>query len=144
MKVKVLYEDSNVLAIDKPAGVLTHPDGRTKEVAITDLLLKKYPKIELVHRLDKDTSGVLLFAKNKKAHEFLKNQFSAPAIEIKQRVGLADRQSRVKKVYHAIVSGFVKNDHGIINKPIGRSPSDFRRRLSGRGAPPAMPEAITK
>ena len=89
MKVKVLYEDSNVLAIDKPAGVLTHPDGRTKEVAITDLLLKKYPKIELVHRLDKDTSGVLLFAKNKKAHEFLKSQF---------------QNRTINKIYHAIVS----------------------------------------
>lgn len=129
MKIKILYEDVNILAIDKPAGILTHPDGKTKEMAVTDLLLKRYFKIELVHRLDKDTSGVLLFAKNKKAYEFLKKQFQ-------------DRV--VKKTYHAVVSGYVKNDHGIINKSIGRSPADFRRHLSGRGARGQLREAITE
>ena len=129
MKIKVLYEDSNILAIDKPSGILVHPDERSEEKTILDLFLKKYPKLEIVHRLDKETSGVMLLAKNKKAHEFLKKQFQ-------------DRT--IKKVYNAIVSGNVKNDHGIINKPIGRSPKDFRRHLAGRGARGEMREAITE
>ena len=146
MKIKILYGDSNILAINKPSGVFVHPDGKTKEKTITDWVLKNYPKLKgvgepitfneqkidrpgIMHRLDKETSGVLLLAKNKKAHEFLKNQF---------------KNREVKKIYNAIVSGWVKNDHGIINKPIGRSPSDFRRRLSGRGARGELREAITE
>lgn len=137
MKIKVLYEDKNILAIDKPSGILAHPDGKSKDPStsirarktILDLFLKKYPKIQLVHRLDKETSGVMLLAKNQKAYEFLKKQFM-------------DRE--VKKTYHAIVSGFVKNDRGIINKPIGRSPKDFRRYSAGRGARGEMREAITQ
>ena len=129
MKIKILYEDSNILAIEKPSGILVHPDQRGKEKTILDLFIKKYPKIEIVHRLDRETSGVLLLAKNQKAYEFLKKQF---------------KNREVKKTYVAIVHGFVKNDHGVINKPIGRSPKDFRRRLSGRGARGEMREAITE
>src|SRR3989339_2072408 len=133
MKIKVLYEDSNILAIDKPSGILVHPSTTlgTSPVqkTILDIFKKKYPKIEIVHRLDKETSGVMLLAKNKKAHEFLKKQFM-------------DRT--VKKTYLAIVSGFVKNDRGVINKPIGRSPTDFRRYSATRGARGEMREAITQ
>ena len=134
MKIKILYEDANILAIDKPSGVLVHPvpeqarHGAGAGKNVFDEMRKKYLKLELVHRLDKETSGVLLLAKNKKAHEFLKSQFAG---------------REVKKIYNAIVSGSVKNDRGIINKPIGRSPADFRRRLSGRGARGEMREAIT-
>ena len=136
MTIKVLYEDSSILAIDKPSGILVHPDGR-KDLSISlrvrktilDLFSKKYPKIEIVHRLDKDTSGVMLLAKNKKAYEFLKKQF---------------QNREVKKIYHAIVSGSVKNDRGVINKPIGRSPKDFRRHLAGRGVRGELREAITE
>lgn len=129
MKIKILYEDSNILAIDKPSGTLVHPDNHGKDKTILDLFIKKYPKLEIVHRLDRETSGVLLIAKNAKAHEFLKKQFMVRT---------------VKKIYHAVVSGSVKNEHGIIKKPIGRSPRDFRRHLAGRGARGEMREAITE
>lgn len=165
--MKVLYEDSNILAIDKPSGISTHADGRGKEKTIADWVLKNYPRMKnvgeneiyqdkigkkikieipkpgIVHRLDRDTSGVMLLAKNQKAYEFLKKQFSAPALEI-AKGGLADRQDRVKKVYVAIVSGWVKDDRGIINKPIGRSPTDFRRYSATRGARGEMREAVTQ
>ena len=144
MNISILYEDENILGIDKPSGILVHSDERSKEETIQDLFLKKYPKLELVHRLDKETSGVLLLAKNQKAHEALKNQFSAPALGLKTKSGLADRQDRVSKIYIAVVNGWVKKDHDIINEPIGRSPTDFRRRLSGRGARGEMREAITE
>lgn len=142
MKIKVLYEDSNILAIDKPSGISVHGDGKTKEKTITDWVLKNYPKMKnvgesmgeikrpgIVHRLDRETSGVMLLAKTQKAFDFLKSQF-------------VNRE--IKKTYYAIVSGSVKNDRGIINKPIGRSPRDFRRYLSGRGARGEMREAITE
>lgn len=146
MKIKVLYEDSDILAIDKPAGISVHPDGRPEgkktEKTITDWVLKNYPRMKnvgepmgdilrpgVVHRLDKDTSGVLILAKNQKSYEFLKAQFAG---------------REVRKIYNAIVSGFMKDDHGVINKPIGRSPSDFRRRLAGRGARGELREAVTE
>jgi 23S rRNA pseudouridine1911/1915/1917 synthase len=146
MKIKILYEDANILAIEKPSGLSVHGDGKTKEVTLVDWILKNYPKMKnvgepiasgedailrpgIVHRLDKETSGVLLLAKNKKAYEFLKDQF----------------QNRgIKKIYHTIVSGFIKEDRGMINKPIGRSPNDFRKRLAGRGARGELKEAITE
>jgi 23S rRNA pseudouridine1911/1915/1917 synthase len=129
MKIKILYEDENILAIDKPTGILVHPDRRSKEKTIFDIFQKKFPELEIAHRLDKETSGVLLLAKNKKAHEFLKAQFKGRT---------------VKKTYRAIVNGWPKADSGKIDKPIGRSPSDFRRRLAGRGARGEMREAITE
>ncbi len=150
MKIKILYEDTNILAIDKPSGISVHPDGRTREKTITDWILKNYPRMKnvgenevyeiknkkieikkpgMVHRLDRDTSGVLLLVKNEKAYQFFKKQFQ-------------DRE--IKKTYIAIVSGHVKNDRGVINKLIGRSPKDFRRYLAGRGARGEMREAITK
>jgi 23S rRNA pseudouridine1911/1915/1917 synthase len=144
--MKILYEDKDILAIDKPSGISVHPNGRSKEKTITDWILKNYPKLKgvgepiifnekeidrpgIVHRLDKETSGILIIVKNKKAYEFFKKQFM---------------NREIKKTYLAIVSGWVKNDHGIINKPIGRSPNDFRRRLAGRGAKGELRPAITE
>jgi 23S rRNA pseudouridine1911/1915/1917 synthase len=145
-KIKILYEDKYILVIDKPSGIMVHSDGKTKEKTITDWVIKNYPKLKgvgepvtfneqeidrpgIVHRLDKETSGVLVIVKTKEAFAYFKKQFM-------------DRE--IKKVYMAIVSGWVKNDHGIINKPIGRSPSDFRRRLAGRGARGELREAVTE
>lgn len=135
MKIKILYEDSNILVIDKPSGILVHPDGREDpstslraRKTILDLFIKKYPKLQIVHRLDKETSGVLILVKNEKAHEFLKKQF---------------QNRTVKKIYYAIVNGSVKDDHGFIKKPIGRSPADFRKWLAGRGARGELREAET-
>jgi 23S rRNA pseudouridine1911/1915/1917 synthase len=148
MKIKILYEDSNILAIDKPSGLAVHGDGRNKparaggEKTLVDFILKNYPKMKnvgepmgdvlrpgIVHRLDRDTSGVMLLAKNQKTYEFLKKQF---------------QNREIKKTYVAIVNGWFKEDKGIVNKPIGRSPNDFRRRLAGRGARGELKEAVTE
>ena len=141
-KIKVLYEDSDILAIDKPSGISVHGDGKTKEKTVTDWILKNYPEMKnigepiadiprpgIVHRLDRNTSGVLLLAKNQKTHQFLKRQF---------------QNRTIKKTYLAIVEGWMKEDKGVINKPIGRSPSDFRRWLAGRGARGVLREAVTE
>ncbi len=142
MNINILYEDENILAIDKPSGISVHPDGKNPEETISDWAVKKYPNMievgepigeikrpGIVHRLDKETSGVLLLAKNQDVHACLKKQF---------------QDHEIKKVYNSLVSGWLKNDSGIINEPIGRSPSDFRRRLSGRGARGEMREAVTE
>lgn len=143
MKIPIIYEDKDIVAVDKPAGLVVHPDGKTKEATLTDWILKKYPKTKnvgepikitkgkngtadviierpgIVHRLDRGTSGVLLIAKTKKGHACLKEQFQ--------------NRLTVKK-YLAFVHGDLKSAYGIINLPIGKSPSDFRRWSAGRGA----------
>jgi len=146
MKIDIIYEDNNILAINKSAGIMVHGDGRSKEKTIVDWILEKYPEIKgvgkpmilpdgtriekpgFVHRLDKDTSGIMLIAKNQKTFEFLKKQFQARTI---------------KKVYQAIVWGNVKEDKGKIDKPIGRSPSTGYF-LSSRGVRGKMREAVTE
>ena len=146
MKIKILYEDKDILVIDKPPGLVVHRDGKSNERAVTDWVMRNYPKLKdvgepvnfgdcevvrpgIVHRLDRETSGVLILTKSKKSYEFFKKQFQ-------------DR--KIKKTYIAIVNGWPKSDSGIIDKPIGRSPSDFRRRLAGRGARGEMREAVTE
>lgn len=141
LDIQILYEDTDILAIEKPAGVAVHPDGKTKEETISDWFVGKYPEAHdvgeplgdiarpgVVHRLDKDTSGVLLLAKTGDGYAHLKKQF---------------QEHSVKKIYHAIVSGFFKEDMGKVDKPIGRSPNDFRKRLAGRGARGELREALT-
>ncbi len=146
LPIKILYEDKDLLAIDKPAGISVHGDGKRKEETVADWFAKKYPKSKnvgepmiidkkeilrpgIVHRLDKDTSGVLLLAKTQKAYEFLKHQFAGRVI---------------KKVYNALVYGSVKNDSGIINAEIGRSKNDPRLRTAMRGKRGKLREAITE
>lgn len=82
----------------------------------------------IVHRLDKETSGVLLIARNQKAFEFFKEQF---------------QNRTIKKNYKAFVWGWVKEDKGEINKPIGRSKKDFRMWSAQRGARGELREAVT-
>jgi 23S rRNA pseudouridine1911/1915/1917 synthase len=133
------------VAINKPAGLVVHPDGKTKEATLTEWILKKYPKTKtvgepikttsgdierpgIVHRLDRGTSGVLLITKTKKAHAFLKEQF---------------QNQQVQKKYYAFIHGDMKEQWGTIEKPIGKSPRDFRRWLAGRGARGEMRPAET-
>jgi len=102
--MKVIYEDENVRVLDKPAGINADDIPRR------------------VHRLDKDTSGVLLVAKNEKALEFLQKQFSASA---KSYGGQA--RNLVKK-YIALVIGHLKNEGTTIETLLGRSPNDRRKQ----------------
>lgn len=148
--MKILYEDKNILAIDKPAGISMHGDGRNDVTTLADMILEEYPEMRdvgepmeievsgevkkisrpgIVHRLDKDTSGVLLLARNADAYEFLKKQF---------------QNREIKKTYVALVAGHMKNDTGIIDASIGRSPSDPRKRIASRGKSGKIREAITE
>ncbi|MEK7126139.1 MAG: pseudouridine synthase, partial [Patescibacteria group bacterium] len=73
----ILYEDNDIVAVAKTAGLITHSDGRTKEETAEDWFKNTYPENSggYVHRLDRDTSGVLMFAKNAVAYEFLRKAF---------------------------------------------------------------------
>ena len=130
MKLQILYEDNDIVAVAKPAGLITHSDGRTREETAEDWFKEKYPEIEggYVHRLDRDTSGVLVFAKNAMAHEFLRKAFH-------------DRE--VKKTYLAFVHGVPKEKSGVINFAIGRSRRDFRLRSAQPRAKGRLRDALT-
>lgn len=145
--IDIIYEDDDVLVINKPAGVVVHEDGFGEEETVVDWFLKHVPEARgvgepgyspkgdmlersgVVHRLDRDTSGVLILAKNATAFTYFKSQFH-------------DRL--VKKEYRAFVYGLMKERWGTINKKIGRSPSDFRKRSAMPGAKGTLREAVTE
>lgn len=133
-KLEILFENDEMLAINKPAGISVHHDGKTEEQVVTDFLIEKYPEIKnvgesillengieverpgIVHRLDKETSGVLLIAKTNEAFQNLKDQF---------------KNHQIQKTYVAFVYGNIKEERGVISKPIGRSKEGVRKWATG-------------
>ncbi len=112
----IVYEDDNMLVVNKPSGVLTHATSHEKGDTLADMLLAKYGMLSdvngaerpgILHRLDRNTSGLLMVAKNNEAHEFLAGQ-------IKDRT--------VVKKYRTIARGNFNEDEFEINLPIGRHP----------------------
>lgn len=144
--IEVLYEDADCVVIDKPSGLVVHEDGRTAESTVVGWLLARAPEARgvgeagttpeglplersgVVHRLDRDTSGVLVLAKTQDAFTHLKAQFQ-------------DRHAR--KEYRAFVYGTMKEKWGTINRPIGRSGKDFRLRSAERGIRGTLRSAVT-
>lgn len=143
--IKIIFENDEVLAVDKPAGLVVHSDGKTDEPTLTDWVLEKYPEMEnvgepamyndkeiarpgVVHRLDRETSGVMVLAKTQESFLNLKEQF---------------QERKTKKIYNAFVYGALKEEKGTIDRPIGKSKSDFRRWSAQRGARGVMREAVT-
>ena len=131
-KIKTIFKNDFQIVIDKPAHIMTHPDGRKNEYTLSDWLKdfakKKFKKKTwqsvlkevgeegregVVHRLDTGTTGVMVFALEKDAFNFLKRQFHSHTS---------------KKIYRAIAVGHIKNDTGIIDAAISRSKSDFRKK----------------
>ena len=135
MEPQVIYEDKNFLALDKPAGLLVHPTASSREPTLVNWLLKRYPEMKkvgdsgrpgIVHRLDRDTSGIILAAKNQKYFEYLKNLFQTRAI---------------KKTYRALAYGKMTPKKGIIEKDIRvRSGTVKRTVFKGRGERSAITE----
>ncbi|MBX4188845.1 RluA family pseudouridine synthase [Candidatus Saccharibacteria bacterium] len=126
----IIYEDDNVLVIDKPAGILTHSKGAINNEATVASFIK--PKITdetlqgnragIVHRLDRHTSGVIITAKNDEAMKYLQKQFS---------------QRKTKKIYLAVVDGDLEPTEAIIDVPILRNqkkPQTFIVNAAGKPA----------
>lgn len=111
----IIYEDKDIVVINKPAGLAVQPGIANEAGTITDWFASRYPgrRGGLVHRLDKDTSGVLVLAKTPAAHAYLKQQF---------------KKRRVKKEYLAIVFGAPKASDGRITRPLARSKRNPLRR----------------
>lgn len=103
----IIYEDQNLIALNKPSGLLAIPDREGKEISLKKLLVEKYGNIFTVHRLDKDTSGLIVFAKNEATHKHLSQQFEARQTE---------------KIYLGLVLGSLAEKKGSIDAPIAEHP----------------------
>ena len=120
----VVYEDEDIIILNKQSGISVHPSINELSGTIANALIAKYPEIigigedpirpGIVHRLDKDTSGLLVVARNQKSFEFLKKEW---------------QEGRVVKKYFALVWGCPKKESGEIVSKLTRSPKDFRKRV---------------
>jgi len=147
MDIHILYEDDALLLVHKPSGIAVHEDGRKAGPFLTDWVRAQRPEIVgvgetmrlqngtiierpgIVHRIDAETSGILLIAKTQEAFEHLKAQFQARTIQ---------------KEYRAFVVGKITKPFGTIDMPIGRSKKDFRRWSAGKDAGGTMRTAVTR
>jgi 23S rRNA pseudouridine1911/1915/1917 synthase len=144
----IIYEDDDVLVISKPEGWMVHEDGKPTDTPIVvEWFLRRVPtasgvgepayaqdgtllnRAGVVHRLDRETSGVLILAKTQPAHQFLKQQF---------------KDRNVYKEYRAFVYGRIHDRWGTINRPIGRSSKDHRLRSAMKGAKGQLRDAVTE
>ncbi len=112
-KLDIIYEDNDILVINKPSGLVVHPGNGNKDNTLVNALVhygKTLSSVDeirpgIVHRIDKDTSGIILVAKNNKAHEILADDF---------------KHKRIKREYIALLDGVVPNNKIVIDAPIGR------------------------
>ena len=130
--LEVVWEDDNMAVVNKPSGMLTHPTFIETTGTLVNALLYKYGnnlsdtngefRRGIVHRLDRNTSGLLMIAKNNKTHEYLANLI---------------KEHNLTKKYHAILKGFYPNENDVITEPIGRNnlnPKKMAVRSDGRSS----------
>ena len=120
--VEIIYEDSDIIVVNKPKGMVVHPANGNPDGTLVNAIMSICKdslsgiggeiRPVIVHRLDKDTSGILIVAKNDKAHINLSEQI---------------KEHKVKKTYIALVKGIVKENNATINMPIGRSEKDRKK-----------------
>ena len=103
----IIYENERFVAVHKPAGLLSIPDREGSDISMKRLLQDKYGSIFTVHRLDRDTSGIMLFARTEAAHQFLSKAFEVRTIE---------------KYYLGLVTGIIPEKKGTIEAPIMEHP----------------------
>jgi 23S rRNA pseudouridine1911/1915/1917 synthase len=133
IELQIIYEDGYFLVIDKPSGMVVHPAGRVRSGTVVNALLHHcagalsgiggVERPGIVHRLDKETSGLLVAAKSDPAHLGLTGQFAGRTVD---------------KRYRAIVIGVVEADRGEVDRPIGRHPTDRKRMAIVEGGRPAL------
>lgn len=137
IRLKIVYEDKNLLVINKPSGMVVHPgvgESHSKDSLVNALLnhckgalsgIGGVMRPGIVHRLDKDTSGLLIVAKNDPTHQYLMNLFKA---------------RKVGKTYFALVAGHLTPEKGAIEAPIGRAKGDRKKMVVSHSGK----EAFTK
>lgn len=121
-KIEIVFENNDFLVINKPAGLIAHSASYIKQATLTDWLLQKYPKLKnvgenknrpgIVHRLDKEASGLMVIAKNNKTFAYLKKQFQDRLVE---------------KEYQALVYGAVSKEGDVIDFSIKRAAAGYRQ-----------------
>ncbi len=102
-KPEIVFENDSFVAVNKPAGLLSIPDREQTQTSLKDILLEKYGNIFTVHRLDKDTSGIIIFAKTEEAHKFFSQLFE---------------ERKIEKYYMGLVHGIPNPKKGTIDAPI--------------------------
>jgi 23S rRNA pseudouridine1911/1915/1917 synthase len=142
----IIHDEHSYLVINKPTGWLVHEDGKTDASTVVEWFLDKFPEAKgvgessvgqdgkplersgVVHRLDRETSGILLLVKNQEAYEWFKHKF---------------KNREMHKEYRAFVYGLIHDRWGTIDRPIGRSQKDSRLRSAMPGAKGTLREAKT-
>lgn len=134
----IVYEDEDILVVNKPCGMVVHPAAGNPDGTLVNAILYHCGdslsgiggviRPGIVHRIDKDTSGLLVVAKNDAAHLSLSDQLKV---------------HRVSRVYHAIAIGNLREDAGTVDAPIGRHPTDRKRMAVLRGADAHARDAVT-
>ena len=131
IELNIVYEDEDIMVIDKPSGLVVHPgNGNTNNTLVNGLMyytnelsdLGGQKRVGIVHRLDKDTSGLMLVAKTNKAHEILAEDF---------------KNKNIYREYNALIYGVFPSDSAHIDAPIGRSKNNFNKmevRSDGKAA----------
>ncbi|MCR5422642.1 MAG: RluA family pseudouridine synthase [Bacilli bacterium] len=119
IKLDIIYEDDDIIVVNKPSGMVVHPAAGNKTGTLVNALLYHCNTLSnddirpgIVHRIDKDTSGLLVVCKNDYCHQKLSEQF---------------QEHKVKKIYYAIVSGIIPHNLGKIEAPIGRDLKDRQK-----------------
>lgn len=115
MHLDIIFENEQFIAINKPSGLLSIPDRLGQEISVKDLLKQKLGSIYTVHRLDRDTSGVIVFAKNEEAHKELSQLFEGREME---------------KYYVGLVYGQMMNTSGSIDAPIMEHPGKTTKMMT--------------
>jgi 23S rRNA pseudouridine1911/1915/1917 synthase len=146
MQTSVIYEDSNILVINKPSGLVVHPFDYSTEETLIDFLTTHAPEIfeidntvilqdkrtinlgGVVHKLDRDTSGVMVIAKNQKTFDELRSQF---------------RNHTITKTYIALVGGVITETELTIDAPLGRNKKDYKQQVNPENPRGELRDAVT-
>ena len=125
-RVDIIFENDEFVAVNKPAGMLTIPDRHDEMLtSLYKLLEKQYEKIYIVHRLDRETSGIVLFAKNENTHKYFSQLFEHRGIQ---------------KFYLGIVKGSLQNKTGMIDEPIAEHPLNKGMMMINKKGKPSVTE----
>jgi 23S rRNA pseudouridine1911/1915/1917 synthase len=121
----ILFENDEFVVLNKPAGMLSIPDRTQSQPSLKDYLIERYSSIYTVHRLDKDTSGVIVFAKNESSHKFLSQQFE---------------ERTTIKIYSGLVLGKPAIPQGVIAEPIAEHFSQKGMMMTSAQGKPSVTE----
>ncbi len=143
VRFKIIYQDQNIIVIDKPSGLKVHPSGFEENDTLVNGLLAKFPEIKnvidgsqgselrpgIVHRLDKDTSGIMVIARNRQSFDELKKIF---------------QERKIAKKYLTFVYGHLKNKKNTIKKPIARAENRKKQIIAHKKTRTKIREAVTE